>query len=551
MNVSQGPAPTSDSLDSGDVDLRKANVRIAQLEREAIEQGQDTAKGLRAHLDRYESLVLAIAQVIWTHDDRGEMVGDQPSWAAYTGQTRVQYARRGWLDAVHPDDHDQNGVWERAVATRTPCQLEHRLRRHDGQYRYFSVRAVPVFREDGSVREWAGIHTDITERRLTEHALREGERRFRELADAMPQIVWGARADGFVDYYNRRWYDFTGRPEEGAGDDTWGAVHPADRPEAVRVWHAAIQSGESCEIESRLKRRDGEYRWYVTRAVPARDVAGKVTRWLGTCTDIDARVRSEEDLRGLAAMLAQSNRELEDFASVASHDLQEPLRKIQSFAERMRDEAGTALGVDVLDYLDRIQNAATRMRTLVDDLLEFSRFSAKGKPFFQVDLNEVAAGVVSDLEARREETGGVVEVGPLPIVFSDRVQMRQLLQNLIGNALKFHRKGKAPLVRVSAEVIEGAPDASGRTSPGGNVCLRVADNGIGFDEKYLDRVFKIFQRLHGRGEYDGSGIGLAICRKIAERHGGTITAQSKPGEGATFIVTLPLAQKAQGGAHVD
>jgi PAS domain S-box-containing protein len=554
MNVYQVPAPAPpDSLDSTDADLARANVRIAQLEREAIEQGHDTERGLRAHLDRYESLVLAIAQVIWTQDDRGEMLGEQPSWAAYTGQTRAQYGHRGWLEAVHPDDRDRDAVWARAVATRAPCQFEHRLRRHDGQYRYFSIRAVPVFREDGSVREWAGIHTDITERRLTEQALRDGERRFRELADAMPQIVWGARADGLFDYYNRRWYEFTGRPEGAAGDDTWGdAVHPEDQIEARRVWRAALLSGDSYEIEYRLRRRDGEYRWYVTRALAIRDRGGEITRWLGTCTDIDARVRSENDLRELAAMLVKSNRELEDFASVASHDLQEPLRKIQSFAERMRDEAGTTLRVDLLDYLERIQNAATRMRTLVDDLLEFSRFSSKGKPFVQVDLNEVAAGVVSDLEARREETGGVVEVGPLPVVFSDRVQMRQLLQNLIGNALKFHAKERAPIVRVSAEGIDSASDASGRTLPGGSVRILVADNGIGFDEKYLELVFKIFQRLHGRGDYDGSGIGLAICRKIAERHGGTITAQSKPGEGATFIVTLPLApEKSSGGPHGD
>ena len=239
-------------------------------------------------------------------------------------------------------------------------------------------------------------------------------------------------------------------------------------------------------------------------------------------------------------MLGQSNRELEEFATVASHDLQEPLRKIRSFVSFLRDEEAATLSPEGRDYLDRIQGAAKRMTSLVADLLEFSRISSKGKPFIPVDLNEVIAGVVSDLEARFVQTGGREEILHLPTVASDPVQMRQLLQNLLGNALKFHRKDEAPVVRISAEVVDEV-DASAQ--PGGMCRISVSDNGIGFDEKYLDRVFTIFQRLHGRGDYEGTGIGLAICRKIAERHGGTITAKSTPGLGATFIVTLPLLQK--------
>ena len=159
------------------------------------------------------------------------MVGEQPSWAAYTGQTFDQYQGRGWLDAVHPDDRAPNvEVWAHAVSTGTPCELEHRLRRYDGSYRYFSVRAVPVFTAEGTIREWAGIHTDITERKLTEQTLRDGERRFRELADSMPQIVWAAGPGGHFDYYNRRWYEFTGRPEGIGGDESWADVATSPSP---------------------------------------------------------------------------------------------------------------------------------------------------------------------------------------------------------------------------------------------------------------------------------------------------------------------------------
>jgi light-regulated signal transduction histidine kinase (bacteriophytochrome) len=276
-----------------------------------------------------------------------------------------------------------------------------------------------------------------------------------------------------------------------------------------------------------------------------RDQACTITRWLGTCTDIDERKRTEDQLRASTAMLEQSNRDLADFATVASHDLREPLRKIHSFVGCLRDEQSQALSAEGRNYLDRIQNAASRMKTLVEDLLEFSRVSSKGKPFVPVDLNEVVTGVISDLDARLAQTGGRVEISNLPTVCSDPIQMRQLLQNLIGNALKFHRSDAVPLVRVSAQIITGVDAANSRAEPDGFCHISVEDNGIGFDEKYLDRVFTIFQRLHGRGEYEGTGIGLAICRKIVERHGGSITARSKPGQGATFIVTLPLGTAAE------
>jgi PAS domain S-box-containing protein len=525
-------------------------VRIAALEREAVVRNGDAAEALRIQLDRYQSLVLALAQVIWTNDPNGEMVSDQPSWAAYTGQTAEQYRRRGWLEAVHPDDRARSReVWERAVAARGPCEYEHRLRRHDGQYRYFSVRAVPVFTDAGTIREWAGIHSDITQRKLTEQSLRDGERRFRELADAMPQIVWGALPDGRFDYYNHRWYEFTGIPEGTAGEGTLAdLVHPDEQKDSGARWQAALRSGDSYEIEYRLKGKEGNYRWYLARALPVRGADNEITRWFGTCTDIDDRKRMEDRLRLSAILLGQSNRELEQFATVASHDLQEPLRKVQAFVGCLRDEQSDTLNAEGRGYLDRIQNAAARMTTLVADLLEFSRVSSKGKAFGPVNLNEVIAGVVSDLEVRLAQTGGRVEILELPTVASDSLQMRQLLQNLIGNALKFHRGDTPPVVRVSAEIL-AAPEGDGGVS-GGTCRLSVADNGIGFDEKYLDRVFTIFQRLHGRGEYEGNGIGLAVCRKIVERHGGTITATSALGKGSTFIVTLPLLQST-GKHHVQ
>jgi signal transduction histidine kinase len=241
------------------------------------------------------------------------------------------------------------------------------------------------------------------------------------------------------------------------------------------------------------------------------------------------------ELSKLNEALRISNRELEQFASVASHDLQEPLRKIEAFGDRIKTRNAAQLDESGKDYLDRVLTSATRMRSLINDLLSFSRVTTRGQTPESVDLAKTAREVVSDLEGRLQLVGGRVDVGDLPTIDADPLQMRQLLQNLIGNALKFHQPDVPPVVVISAEIVRPPNNAA--------VCrLTVKDNGIGFEEVYLDRIFNVFQRLHGRNEYEGTGMGLAISRRIVERHGGTITAESVPGKGATFIVTLPVSQ---------
>ena len=246
------------------------------------------------------------------------------------------------------------------------------------------------------------------------------------------------------------------------------------------------------------------------------------------------------DLNFANESLQRSNRELEQFASVASHDLQEPLRKIQAFGDRLLTRCSSELGEQGRDYLARMLSSATRMRSLIDALLSFSRVTTKAQPFTLVNLATTAEEVVSDLEDRVLRMNGKVEVGPLPTLEADPSQMRQLLQNLIGNGLKFARPKTPPRVEVAGRML---PEKEGEV---GYCEITVRDNGIGFDEIYLDRIFELFQRLHGRQEYEGTGMGLAICRKIVERHGGNITAKSAPDEGATFIITLPLRQETQG-----
>ena len=257
--------------------------------------------------------------------------------------------------------------------------------------------------------------------------------------------------------------------------------------------------------------------------------------------EIAERKRAEETIRHYAEELRRSNQDLEQFAYVASHDLQEPLRKIHSFGDLLQQEVGDQLSGDAADYLARMGKATERMHDLINDLLTFARVTTRGRAPAPVDLNEIATQVVSDLEARLAETGGRIEVGPLPTVEADPTQMRQLLQNLLGNALKFHQADAPPLVRVYAPPLEKAGPRRGVASRAPDRCrIVVADNGIGFDEKYSDHIFGLFQRLHDRTQYEGSGIGLAVCRRIVERHGGTLDVTSHEGQGSTFTVTLPL-----------
>jgi signal transduction histidine kinase len=248
--------------------------------------------------------------------------------------------------------------------------------------------------------------------------------------------------------------------------------------------------------------------------------------------DVTDRRLAERRMVEYQQELRRSNEALDEFAAVASHDLQEPLRKIVSFGERLGTVVGPTLEGNARQYLERMLDAAVRMRTLINGLLAYSRVTTRLHPFVPTDLAVVAQEVIADLEITVADSGGRVEVGQLPVIEADALQMRQLLQNLIGNALKYRRKETPPLIRIQSTQLTGS------------CVITVADNGIGFSPEHADKIFRMFERLHGRKEYEGSGIGLAICRRIAERHHGTIGATSTPGSGATFTVTLPVTQAA-------
>lgn len=294
-------------------------------------------------------------------------------------------------------------------------------------------------------------------------------------------------------------------------------------------------------LRDRLDREQGLYDVEVDHVFPdigrkimllnARLVAhapGEPRVMLLAIEDITDRRLTERRLAAQRRELQRSNAALNEFAFVASHDLQEPLRKILSFGERLETAAGEALEGNARDYLDRMLGAATRMRVLITDLLSYSQIATSAAPFAPTDFAAIARDVVGDLETSIAESGGRIDIGELPVIDADASQIRQLLQNLLGNALKFRRADVPPVVRIGMS-----------SACNGECTFAVSDNGIGFKEEHGDKIFRMFERLHSRAQYDGSGMGLAICRKIAERHGGTIVATSIIGQGTTFSVTLP------------
>jgi two-component system CheB/CheR fusion protein len=553
LAVRQSAAKSEDDFRSGRGERTRGNRALSEKIDELVRNEQ-----------RFQTLVRLTSQVIWTTNPEGHFDSVQPGWAAFTGQSFDDYQGDGWSAAVHPD-YAQPTIdeWTRCVADRRPFVFEQRVRRHDGVYRTCTINAAPVLNDDGTIREWVGVHNDITERKQQEDAIRAQEAKLRFLTESMPQIVWAAGPDGGLDYYNERWFRYTGMTLEQTQGWGWGPVlHPDDLENTIRTWNHSVQTGEPLEIEYRfLRASDDTYRWHLGRAVPLRDAHGAIIKWFGTSTDVhdykeeeaknrvlraklEQRVRqrtaalesANHDLKVSSAKLERSNRELLEFASVASHDLQEPLRKVQTFGDRLKTLSAANFDEHGRDYLNRMLNATGRMQALIQDLLAFSRVGCRPRSFVAVDLAQVTREVLSDLDIRIAETGAQVEVSDLPTIDADPILIRQLLQNLIGNALKFHKKGHAPVVRVGC----GAARSDTALDSADMWAISVADQGIGFEEKYLDRIFTMFQRLHGRNEYEGTGVGLAICRKIAWSHGGDITATSMPGQGSVFTVTLPM-----------
>ncbi|HEX9996268.1 MAG TPA: ATP-binding protein, partial [Abditibacterium sp.] len=311
-------------------------------------------------------------------------------------------------------------------------------------------------------------------------------------------------------------------------------LHPDDLAKTKAEADKSVIGENSDFFENRYRCKDGTYKWLAWRARPVMEEQ----LVYAAARDITERKKADQVLEATLQKLELSNTELQNFASIASHDLQEPLRAIQAFGDRLQTRHSASLDEEGRDYLTRMHTAANRMSLLIHDLLSYSRVTTKARPFSLVNLGVVVQTVLPDMVVRMEETKGRVEMGDLPTIEADATQMRQLFQNLIANGLKFHRPDEPPVVKIYCEPSQ--PDTSQEEIQ--TIHLIVEDNGIGFEEKFAERIFAPFERLHNQRAYAGTGIGLAICRKIAQRHGGGISVQSTPGKGSRFEVVLPVRQ---------
>ncbi|MEO1164468.1 MAG: ATP-binding protein [Chloroflexota bacterium] len=365
-----------------------------------------------------------------------------------------------------------------------------------------------------------------------------------QVASRTKNAVIIADPRGYVEWVNQAFEDITGYTLEDVQGKTPGSLLQGENtdPATVAYMRDHLRRGQGFNVEVINYHKSGEEYWIAVEVRPVHNDAGELTNFIAIETDITERKASQQALRqsrdelaAYAKELERSNRELQDFAYVSSHDLQEPLRKIQAFGSRIESRYGDVLDERGIDYIQRVQNAASRMQILINDLLEFSRVTTKAKAFREVNLNQTLNGVLSDLEIRMKETKAKVHADTLPTIDAEPHHMRQLMQNIISNAIKFHHPDRSPEVTIRSEIIEGEKRRD-------YVKIEISDNGIGFNQRYADKIFTVFQRLHAKNEYEGTGIGLAVCRRIVEHHNGEIIVSSTEGVGTTFTITLPVTQ---------
>ena len=516
---------------------------LAEAFNDMTEKVRSREQALRKSEQKYRAIVENMSDVVFMVDQTGKLLFITPSATRLIGYEQSEMIGHNIQEFIYEEDFNPalKNIGD-AISEKGIISNEYRLLHKNGSILWVQTSTRPLF-EEGGVVAVQGSVWDITERKRVEEALRESEEKFRSLVETTSDWIWETDADGVYTYASPQVRKFLGyEPGEVLGRKPFEFM-PTD--ESARIWsefsRMAKERKPFVSLENVNIRKDGRRVVLETSGVPRFDRRGNLLGYRGIDRDITDRKRAEEVLKRShdelellvqerTAELERRNEELQNFTFAAAHDLQEPLRKIQTFSDLLATKYFGSVSEQGRDYIKRLHETATRMRDVLQSLTKYSLLTSKVESFARVDLNEIAGEVVSDLELQIRDAGALVEIGDLPEIEADAGQMRQLFQNLLENGLKFSREGIQPIIRIHAEC-----------SPQSRECrISFNDNGIGFEEKYLERIFKPFFRLHGRDKYGGVGMGLAICSKVIEHHRGTITAKSTPGKGSTFIVTLPV-----------
>ncbi|HEY9829932.1 MAG TPA: PAS domain S-box protein [Stenomitos sp.] len=525
---------------------KEAQQKTQQLvhEREARSELERVQKALRQSEERYRSLVEATSPIIWDANAAGELVTEQPRWSAFTGQTYAEYQGWGWLNAIHPDDQAHTAhAWQEAIANRTLYQVEHRVRRDDGEYRYMNVRGVPVLEPDGSIREWVGVHTDITERQQVEMA------RDRALCEAQaaraalqwvfmqaPAAIQVTRGSNHITETANSLYikltgkgDLVGKPIREAFSELEGQgffelldrVYATGEPFIGQEMPAVFDRNDDGQLEESF--------WnfvYQPLVDGEGNVYGIMTHAVEVTEQVQARQEIEkkaEELAELTRSLERSNQELDQFAYIASHDLKAPLRAISTLSEWIEEDLGDQIKQDSHEHLRLLRGRVQRMTDLIDGILQYSR-AGRVQQLEPVDVSVLIDEVI-ELLAPPPNLLIVVEPG-MPTLKTEKTPLEQVLINLIGNAIKYTQCPHAR-IQVSVRDVEGYYE------------FAIADNGPGIAPQYHEKIWMIFQRLEARDKVEGTGIGLSIVKKIVESRGGRVWVESDLGAGATFRFTWP------------
>lgn len=489
----------------------------------------ETERALRDSEARFKLMSEVIPQLVWIALPNGKVESFNSRWYAYTGLSPEESRGAGWEKTVHPDDLIATlTAWKKSTDLGAPFSVEQRLRRADGRYRWFLTQALPLADGSGGIARWYGTCTDIEDQKQLQDETRKTRERLEIALEAGRMGVWEYDVvNGLASWTPSLSILYGFDPAVLSGPQAFleKFVHPDDLAHGRAVVKEAIDQKQPFRFEYRVIRPDGAVRWLEARGRVYAEPGGPV-RTAGVSVDVTDRKEADRELARRAEDLARSNKELEQFAFVASHDLKEPLRKIAGYAELIQSRYQSKLDEKGERFLTYLQDGVRRMDAIIGDLLTYSRAGRGAQKREAVDLAELVKETLDDLEQSLNEAKATVTVGPLPTLSVNRTQIRQVLQNLIANALKF-RGERAPEISLASE------------RAGEFWKIAVKDNGIGIEAQYFDRIFEIFQRLHTRSEYPGTGIGLAICKKIVEAHGGRIWVESSPGQGSTFFFTIP------------